>query len=85
MRPGTRTLIALAALAIIVAAWVTDQVLPASGDRVLQVRPWVAARALGVTAYLLLALNVGLGVLMSHPSNKTSWRATRHVFPWQEL
>jgi predicted ferric reductase len=72
-------LTALAALAI------TDRILPASDPGVAQVRPWVAARAMGVTAYLLLALEVGLGLVLSHPRNTASWRLTKPVFPWHEL
>jgi DMSO/TMAO reductase YedYZ heme-binding membrane subunit len=72
-------LTALAALAI------TDRILPASDPGVAQVRPWVAARAMGVTAYLLLALEVGLGLVLSHPRNTAAWRLTKPVFPWHEL
>ena len=72
-------LTALAALAI------TDRILPSSDPGVAQVRPWVAARAMGVTAYLLLALEVGLGLVLSHPRNTASWRLTKPVFPWHEL
>ena len=50
-----------------------------------RVRPWIAARALGVTAYLLLALEVALGLVLSHPRNTAEWRKTRQIFPWHEM
>ena len=58
MRVGAATLVAIGAIAALVALGVTDQVLPAADPRTAELRPWVAARALGVTAYLLLAAEV---------------------------
>ncbi|MEW6223817.1 MAG: hypothetical protein AB1627_04240 [Chloroflexota bacterium] len=78
-------LVALGAIAALVALGVTDQVLPATDPRTADVRPWVAARALGVTAYLLLAAQVATGLLLSHPRNTAAWRQTKPVFPWHEL
>ena len=85
MRIGALTLVAIGAVVALVALAVTDQVLPAADPRVLELRPWIAARALGVTAYLLLALQVGLGLVLSHPRNTAAWRTTRQVVPWHEL
>jgi len=85
MRVGALTLIAIGAIAALVALGVTDQVLPAADPRTAELRPWIAARALGVTAYLLLALQVATGLLLSHPKNTASWRKTRQTFPWHEL
>ncbi|MFN8628801.1 MAG: hypothetical protein U0838_00295 [Chloroflexota bacterium] len=51
----------------------------------IAVRPWVAARALGITAYLLLSLEVATGVWLSHPRNSGDGNSTRAVFPWHEL
>ncbi len=85
MRVGAATLVAIGAVVALIALGVTDQVLPASDPRTADVRPWVAARALGVTAYLLLALEVGLGLVLSHPRNTTEWRKTKQVFPWHEM
>ena len=48
-------------------------------------RPWVAARAMGVTAYLLLGFEVALGLVLSHPDNIAAWRKTKQVFPWHEM
>ncbi len=85
MRIGAITLVAIGAVVALVALAVTDQVLPAADPRVLELRPWIAARALGVTAYLLLTLQVGLGLVLSHPRNTAAWRTTRQVVPWHEL
>jgi predicted ferric reductase len=85
LRVGASTLIALGAIAALVALGITDQVLPASDPHVAQVRPWIAARALGVAAYLLLCLEVSAGLLLSHPRMTAEWRRTRQVFPWHEM
>jgi DMSO/TMAO reductase YedYZ heme-binding membrane subunit len=85
VRVGAATLLAIGAIAALVAIGVTDQVLPASQARLEEVRPWIAARALGVTSYLLLAVQVGLGLVLSHPRNTAEWRKTRQVFPWHEM
>lgn len=85
MRVGAAALVAVGALVALVALAVTDQVLPAADPRVADLRPWLAGRALGVTAYLLLALQVGMGLVLSHPRNTAAWRTTRQVLPWHEL
>jgi len=85
MRVSAATLVAIGAVVALIALGVTDQVLPAADPRTAQVRPWVAARALGVTAYLLLTLEVGLGLILSHPRNLAAWRKTKQVFPWHEM
>ncbi len=85
MRVGAATLVALGAIAALVALGVTDQILPASDAHILQVRPWIAARALGVTAYLLLAIEVASGLVLSHPRNAAAWRLTKPTFPWHEM
>src|SRR3954470_657355 len=85
MRVSPSILLIVGGLAVLVALGVTDRLLPASDPGVAQVRPWIAARALGVTAYLLLALETALGLVLSHPRNTASWRLTKPVFPWHEL
>lgn len=85
MRLSLTLLVVLGAVVALVALGITDQVLPASDPRTLEVRPWIAARALGVTAYLLLTLDVVLGLLLSHPRMTAAWRKTKQVFPWHEL
>jgi DMSO/TMAO reductase YedYZ heme-binding membrane subunit len=85
VRVGAPTLVAIGAIAALVALGITDQVLPAADPHVAQVRPWIAARALGVAAYLLLFLEVAAGLLLSHPRMTAEWRKTRQVFPWHEM
>jgi methionine sulfoxide reductase heme-binding subunit len=85
MRVGVATLVALGAIAALVALGITDQILPAVDPHVAQVRPWIAARALGVTAYLLLAVEITSGLILSHPRNTAAWRMTKPVFPWHEM
>jgi hypothetical protein len=85
MRAGFAALVVIGAVAALVALGVTDQVLPAANERTLEVRPWLAARALGITAYLLLTIEVATGVWLSHPRNAGDPRTSRVVFPWHEL
>jgi hypothetical protein len=85
MRLSVAALVAIGAVAALVALGVTDRILPATDPRTADVRPWVAARAMGVTAYLLLAAQVGTGLLLSHPRNTAAWQLSRPVFPWHEL
>ena len=85
MRVSPSVLAIVGGLTALVALAITDRILPASDPGVAQVRPWIAARAMGVTAYLLLALEVGLGLVLSHPRNAAAWRLTKLAFPWHEL
>jgi DMSO/TMAO reductase YedYZ heme-binding membrane subunit len=85
LRVSPATLISIGAIAALVALGVTVQVLPDSDPRTLSMRPWVAARAMGVTAYLLLGIEVALGLVLSHPNNITRWHKTKQVFPWHEM
>ncbi|HYM84976.1 MAG TPA: hypothetical protein VEY67_12595 [Candidatus Dormibacteraeota bacterium] len=74
-------LLAIAGLGIVVA---TDQIVPATSAHQAQLRVWLAGRASGVTTYLLLTLQVVLGLVLSHPTNQTTWRLSRRLFPWHE-
>lgn len=85
MRARIATLVIVGAIAALVALGITDQILPATDDRMLSVRPWIAARALGISAYLLLTLQVATGLWLSHPRNAGDPRTSRVVFPWHEL
>ena len=85
MRAGIAALVIIGAVATLVALGITDQIIPATDARTLSVRPWVAARALGITAYLLLTVEVAAGVWLSHPRNSGDPRTSRIVFPWHEL
>jgi predicted ferric reductase len=74
----------LAALLGIVMVYATDQILPASSDRQAELRFWLSARASGIVALLLLALQVALGLVLSHPHNKTTWKLSKQIFPWHD-
>ena len=84
MRLSTPTLLAMAAAAVLVALAVTNIVLPADTARLTDARGWLAARATGVTAYLLLAAQVAAGLVMSHPTNVSTWKQSKRLFPWHE-
>ena len=57
---------------------------PAVTPEVAQMRLWIAARAAGVVSLLLLTGLTVLGIVISHPLNKTDWKASKHVFPWHK-
>jgi len=72
---------AMVGLAIVFA---TDQILPATSPHQAQLRGWLAARAAGLTALVLLAFQVVVGLVLSHPTNKSTWRLSKRLFPWHE-
>jgi DMSO/TMAO reductase YedYZ heme-binding membrane subunit len=84
MRLSTPTLVAIAAAAVLIALAVTNLILPADTARLTDARGWLAARATGVTAYLLLAAQVAAGLVMSHPTNVSTWKQSKRLFPWHE-
>ena len=85
LRVGAPTLVSIGAIVALVALGVTVQILPDADARTASMRPWVAARAMGLTAYLLLWFEVALGLVLSHPNNLTRWHKTKQVFPWHEM
>ena len=74
----------LAAVIAIILIYATDQVVPATSDRQAQLRIWLAARATGIAAFLLLTFQVALGLILSHPTNKSTWKLSKRLFPWHE-
>jgi predicted ferric reductase len=72
---------ALVGLAIVLA---TDQIVPASSAHQAQLRVWLASRAAGLVALVLLAFQVVVGLLISHPENKATWKLSKTLFPWHE-
>ena len=86
--PGTaarvsgRTFVALAVVAGIAAIYATGQVTPATSAHQGELRVWLAARAAGFLTLGLLTLQVVLGLVLSHPTNKTTWKLSRLLFPW---
>lgn len=80
---GRTFLILLAVVGLVIVA-ATDQVVPATSERQASLRIWLAARATGITAYLLLTLQIVLGLVLSHPTNQATWKLSRRLFPWHE-
>jgi DMSO/TMAO reductase YedYZ heme-binding membrane subunit len=79
---GTMTV--LAALAGLLIVFTTDQVLPATSAHQAQLRIWLGSRAAGFMALLLLTFQVIVGLVLSHPTNKSTWRLSKLLFPWHE-
>ena len=84
MRLKGQALIVLAAIIILIVLYATDQVAPAGSAREAQLRIWLAARATGLTALLLLTCQVILGLILSHPTNQSTWKLSKRLFPWHE-
>jgi predicted ferric reductase len=83
-RVSMRGAVLLASLLGLVLIYATDQILPASTDRQAELRLWLAARATGIVTLLLLAFQVAIGLVLSHPHNKTTWKLSRKIFPWHD-
>lgn len=80
---GPRFLVLLGLLGIgIVLA--TDQIVPATSVHQAQLRIWLAARASGIVTYLLLTVQIAFGLILSHPTNQTTWKLSKRLFPWHE-
>jgi predicted ferric reductase len=62
----------------------TDQILPATTPYQAQVRVWLAGRATGIAVYLLLTAEIVLGLVLSHPTNQSTWKVSKTLFPWHE-
>ena len=80
---GRATLI-LGVVIALALVYATDQIVPATSQRQAQLRIWLAARAAGTAAYLLLSFQVALGLVLSHPTNKSTWKLSKRLFPWHE-
>jgi predicted ferric reductase len=79
-----RTTVIIAAIVAIIVIYATDQVAPATSDRQAQLRIWLAARATGIVTFLLLTFQICVGLVLSHPTNKSTWRLSKRIFPWHE-
>ena len=84
MRISGRAFIVLAAIVALAVIYATGQIAPAETAYQAQLRIWLAARATGITALVLLTLQVVLGLVLSHPTNQTTWRLSKRIFPWHE-
>ncbi len=84
MRLSARAWIVLGAALGVLIVFATDQVVPATSAYQAQMRVWLAGRATGITAYLLLTGLVSLGLILSHPTNQSTWKLSKRLFPWHE-
>ena len=83
-RLGAGAFLAVAAVIGLVVVAATDQILPATSAHQAEMRIWLASRAAGFTALGLLTLQIVLGLVLSHPTNKSTWRLSKRLFPWHE-
>ena len=83
-RLGGGTFLAAIALVRIVLVFATDQIVPASSAHQAQLRIWLASRAAGLMSLVLLAFQIIVGLILSHPVNKTTWKLSKRLFPWHE-
>jgi hypothetical protein len=72
----------LAAVVGLIAVYATDQVVPATSQHQADLRVWLAARAAGFLTLGLLTLQVVFGLVLSHPTNKTTWKLSKLLYPW---
>ena len=38
----------------------------------------------GIVTFLLLTFQVSLGLILSHPTNKSTWKLSKRIFPWHD-
>ena len=79
--PRFLVLLGLLGIGIVVAP---DQIVPATPEHPAQMRLWLAARASGLVTYLLLTAQIVFGLILSHPTNQTTWKLSKRLFPWHE-
>jgi sulfoxide reductase heme-binding subunit YedZ len=84
LRLSGRAVVILGAVLGILVIAATDRIVPAQDAYHTQMRVWLAARATGITAYLILTVVVSLGLILSHPVNQSTWMLSKRLFPWHE-
>ena len=84
MRLTSPAFVVLGALLGIVIVWSSNQIVPATSAYQAQMRIWLYARAAGTTAYLILTYIIAVGLILSHPVNKSTWKLSKRIFPWHE-
>jgi methionine sulfoxide reductase heme-binding subunit len=84
VRLSGRTVVILGALVGILVLAATERIIPAQDQYQTQMRLWLAARATGISAYLVLTVQVALGLILSHPVNQSTWKLSKRLFPWHE-
>ncbi|HEU0234939.1 MAG TPA: hypothetical protein VFR14_00720 [Candidatus Limnocylindrales bacterium] len=84
LRLSGRSLVVLVAVIGLVAIAATGEIVPPTTERQADLRVWLAARATGFTVLVLLTIQVALGLVLSHPMNKSTWKLSKRLFPWHE-
>jgi hypothetical protein len=84
VRLSGRVLVILGALLGVLIVAASDQIVPATSQYQAQMRLWLVGRASGMAAYLLLTVQVVLGLVLSHPVNQSTWKLSKRLFPWHE-
>jgi len=84
MRLSARAWVALGAALGLLIVLSTDQIVPATSAYQAQMRLWLAGRATGITAYLLLTGLVALGLVLSHPTNQSTWKLSKRIYAWHQ-
>lgn len=74
----------LAAVIALIVIYASDQIVPATSDRQADLRIWLAARATGIVVFLLLTFQICVGLVLSHPTNKSTWKLSKRIYPWHE-
>jgi methionine sulfoxide reductase heme-binding subunit len=77
-------LIAIGAVVGLVVVAATDQILPASSEHQAEMRIWLVSRATGFTALAMMTFQIAFGLVLSHPTNKSTWRLSKQLFPLHE-
>lgn len=80
---GGPLLVVVAAVGLVIVA-ATDQVVPATSAHQAQLRIWLASRAAGIVTLVLLSAQIVLGLLLSHPRNRSTWKQSARWFAWHE-
>lgn len=83
MKLGLRFAVVVIVAVVIATLHATDQILPATSSYQAQMRIWMAARASGIVALLLLTALVVLGITLSHPE-QNRWKQAKRIFPWHD-
>ena len=83
-RLSGRGALMLGAVIALILIYATDQIVPATSERQADLRIWLAARATGIAAFLLLTFQVAFGLVLSHPTNKSTWKLSKRIFAWHE-
>ncbi|HEY6057090.1 MAG TPA: hypothetical protein VIV06_03615 [Candidatus Limnocylindrales bacterium] len=84
MRLSGSAFLVLGAIVGLVIVAASDQIVPASSAHQAQLRLWLVGRATGITTFVLLTAQVLLGLVLSHPTNQSTWKLSKVLYPWHE-